>query len=162
MGRHSVLILDDLAIAEMFTRPGQVGRWSAKLGHEVEDLAKLKAPKRSGRMAAGIESRFLQSEALETQLAITAPSPALWVHEGTADPEVESIFGRPNLIFRDSRSGLPVGKKYVIPGAKTQGRNKKGRFTRARFGGGKRGVRGQHANPFLQEAMDEVMAARGI
>lgn len=111
---------------------------------------------------------------------------ALYVHEGTADPGAESIFphsGR-RLMFFDSRNGSPTaGTLYIIPSVEFAGASLRafaslhgtGKIVGADFqtgSGSKRrmraashnklGVRGQVANPFLREASDLALRARGI
>lgn len=123
-------------------------RYLRSLTREIVFQSKLKAPRRTNRLANSIDEKFRWANQYGTGRQVVATAPyARYVHEGTGG-KARRIYAKPNRgadgRFSGGRGWLPVGKSQ---GAITH---------YAHF------VSGQDANPFIMEALREVFARRGL
>jgi hypothetical protein len=108
---------------------GQIWRWAYQRRGRVERLAKVNAPIRSGELARSIEASYEPAAPHDVVMEVAATADyALFVHEGTDGP----IFPR-----ESKRLFLPAWGPF--------------RQSFPRY------VRGQRAQPFLADALREVM-----
>lgn len=124
------VIVYDSVITAWSLPGGMTWRYARQKAQRTGTLGRAFAPKRSGQMAAGVESHYEGSTRDSVSMVVSAPAPALWVHEGTQGP----IRPTAGTYLR-----LKPGGGYGVVYAKE--------------------VRGQRANPFLAEALDVVIAS---
>lgn len=128
---HVDVIVYDSAITAMVYPGGLVWRWANQKSRRVATLAKANAPKRTGQMAASISSYYVRSERDQVEVGVSADSPAAWVHEGTARNGTGYIYPDGRFLRLPAEAGHPV--TYL------------------------RRVRGQAAQPFLEDALEAVI-----
>jgi hypothetical protein len=130
----------DSRIDAMHLPGGDVWNWAAGLKHEMEVLAKAKAPKRTGHLAESV-STSQGSNALGTFVTMGASAHyAAWVHEGTHGP----IFPRGANYLKFRGQGVWAG-----------GNSRDGYWRLP-------SVSGQRSQPFLRDAMEEVLARHRV
>lgn len=127
---------------------GMIRRYARSLTREVVFQSKLKAPRRTGRLANSISDKHQWANQYGCGRVITASAPyAGFVMKGTANNGTGWIRAK---MKRDSggrftgRGWLPVGKSQ-------------GRIVAFR-----QAVRGQTANPFIEEALRSTMLRWGL
>lgn len=125
------LVIYDSKIIAMSLPGGPVWRWARQRSKRVERLAKLNVGKRSGRTERSIEASYNAgaSRPHDVVMEVSAGTEyALFHHEGTTGPIT------------------PVGSRFMVLPAW-------GPWPTLRA----TSVRGQRANPFLFDALREVM-----
>lgn len=111
-----------------------VGRYIHRKGDTIQRYARIQAPKRSGNLARSINLGALTWRGHRSSIEVSAnASYAKYVHEGTYGP----IYPRKSKYLR-------VPAAHSITGVKMKRVNRKY-------------VAGQHAQPFLREALAFVM-----
>jgi hypothetical protein len=123
------LVIYDSKIIAMSLPGGQTWRWARQRRARVERLAKMNVRSRSGELSRSIHGYYEPAPPNQVIMEVHAEAPhALWVHEGTDGPIT-------------SESGA---RMYLPPYGPWSGRRV-------------HQVRGQQANPFLADALEEVM-----
>lgn len=131
--RSSVrVVVYDTRIQGMNVPGGEVNNYVRRKVGLTAVLAQEKAPVRTGRLKAGIRTDVRTVRNGTVGRVRSTAKHSLWVHEGTTGP----IFGNAGFLW--------------VPSSKYGTR----RVRRSE-------VAGQRANPFLAEALDVVMGARG-
>lgn len=136
--------LDTVAINHLLnSTAGGVTRDMLRRGHRVEAAAKRKVKADHGRLRSSIHTSLTHYNGVQGVQVGSNLKYALWVHQGTG------IYGPHGMVIR------PTSKRVMVFTPRKF--NAKGRRIKA----GKvyiRMSRGQHANPYLKEAL---IAARG-
>lgn len=124
------LVIYDSAIAAMSLPGGQTWRWAFQRRRKVERLAKEFVPVRSGNLKRNIFGYYEPSRPNLIVMEVWCQSDhAIYVHEGTTGPILPQR-GQ-YMTLKPAYNGFPVTKQ--------------------------RQVRGQRANPFLDNALQTVM-----
>lgn len=135
-----VVVIYDNRITAMNYPGGMIWRWAFQKSRRIERLAKLYAPKRTGRLAESVSSHYTGSSRDNTIMTVSAGGPraphAIYVIKGTKDFQGRTRLGR----------FAPRG--YIYP--------THSRALNLPWGPRAR-VRGQAANDFLSRAMGDVI-----
>lgn len=133
--REIDVVIYDTVITAMNLPGGMVWKWARQKSQRVSTTAKFLAPKRTGALARSVTSFYEGSSRDQTVVGVSAGGPsapyAIYVVKGTG--------GHENYIF-------PEGKAFKLPPSA------------GRVGLYRAWVRGQEANDFLSEALEDVMA----
>ena len=130
--------VNSAAIESMFMPGGDVWAWGRDTGYEINAVARATAPSRTGHLRSA--HGMLQVPNGRTQVRTVVYNDAdhaRYVHDGTVGPIM---------------STRPGGMMIVDPAPRSW-------FTRPTA---VHEVRGQRAQPWLREAMEDVLARRGI
>lgn len=132
----------DSKITAMSHPGGMVWKWAYQRRKRVEHLAKVKAPKRTGRLARSISGDYNKVPNGVVMHVTATADYSIFVHEGTGH-----WVGRPDIRSKRmlDRRGRSPAKMHLQPA--WGGHPEMWRAT----------VRGQEPQPFLEDALDTVM-----
>lgn len=126
-------------IDSLFAPSGDAWKFGTKVRQEILEASRLKAPKRTGELAKGMfDGGQLKSGMFGCRGYVGNNVPhALWVHEGT-----KTIYARPGHAMKVPRRpsykpGSQLSSNYTYPA---------------------KSVRGQKANPWIDEAAKAVLS----
>lgn len=147
------IVVYDSRINSWFEPGGMAFNWTRERTIEASGRAKLLAPKRTGRLAASIraDTRPLAGNHVIGRLRSQAPY-SLFVHEGTTGPIYATNAFAPN--FTPGRF-LKVPPWYGAPHKVIWADRSTKPWTPVP-------VRGQSGQPFLSDAVEQILVEHGV